>query len=60
MLSYYHTEYSNYNVKIYIDGKLKYDDSMQLVYTFGHEYLNVVEFFRNTNTKTIIIYTNEY
>lgn len=59
LIKYYHTEYSDYTVQIYITGKLKFNDSIQLAYNFGYENLNVIEFFRNDNKKTITIYTND-
>ncbi|KZL91707.1 hypothetical protein [Clostridium magnum] len=59
LIKYYYANYDNYHLKIYIDGKLKYDNALQLVEFFGHDYLNVVEFFRNDSAKTISVYTSK-
>jgi len=60
LISYYYPNYHDYQLKIYINGNLKYDDNMELIDSFGYDYLNVVDFFRNENKRTIYIYTSEY
>lgn len=60
LTDYYYAECNDYQVKIYIDKELQFDDNMQLVEFFGHNYLNVVEFYRNPSAKTITIYTSEH
>lgn len=42
LLRYYYPDYHNYHLKVYIDGKLKYDNIMEMIYSFGHDYLNIV------------------
>jgi len=56
---YYHTRFSRYNVDIYVDNKLCYSNLLQCEYEFGHDYLSVVEYFRNDKEKNITIYTKE-
>lgn len=59
LLRYYYPDYNNYHLKVYIDRKLKYDNIMEMIYSFGHDYLNIVEFYRDDSIKTISIYTSE-
>ncbi len=56
-IRYNHVYYTDWYLKIYVDDVLKFDSSIQNAYTFGNDFLNVIEWFRNNTSKTIKIYT---
>ena len=56
LISYYYPDYHEYNFKLYICDKLFYDGSLECFK--GYDYLNVVEFYRDSNNKALTVYTN--
>lgn len=59
LVRFYYPQYHDYQLKVYIDGQLKFDNVMELIDSFGYDYLNVVEYYRKDSTKAICIYTSE-